>query len=125
MDRVIDIDAQGFEKQVLGSDRPVVVEYWHHKCPSCEEMKPVYERMPDEMGGRVKFTRMNLLACRENRTFAIGEGVRSTPTFILYCGGRPTGVIVGVRGLEDFKAELENLLRMKDACLMGTPLEPE
>lgn len=125
MDEVIDIDHQGFEEQVLGSGKPVVVEYWHHKCPSCMEMKPVYERMPDEMGGRIRFTRMNLLESRENRTHAIKEGVRSTPTFILYCRGRPTGVIIGAWGLEDFKAELENLLRMKDTCLMGTPLEPE
>ena len=125
MDRVIDIDSHVFEEQVLDSDRPVVVEYWHHKCPSCMEMKPVYERMPDEMGGRIRFTRMNLLESRENRTRAIKEGVRSTPTFILYCEGRPTGVIIGFREREDFKAELEKLLRMKDSCLVGTPVEPE
>ena len=125
MDEVIDIDSQSFEEQVLDSEKPVVVEYWHHKCPSCEEMKPVYARMPGEMGDRLKFTRMNLLESRENRVHAINEGVRSTPTFILYCVGRPTGVIIGVWEQEDFKEELEKLLRMKDACLMGTPLEPE
>ncbi len=125
MDEVIDIDYQSFEEQVLGSEKPVVVEYWHHKCPSCMEMKPMYERMPGIMGDRIRFMRMNLLESRENRTHAIGEGVRSTPTFILYCEGRPTGVIIGVWGLEDFKEALEKLLRMKDGCLMGTALEPE
>ena len=125
MDKVVDIGIQDFEEQVLKSGKPIVVEYWHHKCPSCEAMKPVYMQMPGIMGDRIKFTRMNLLESRENRVHAIKEGVRSTPTFILYCEGRPTGVIIGVWELEDFKAELENLLKMKDACLKGTPLEPE
>ena len=125
MDKIVDIDSQGFEEQVLDSEKPVVVEYWHHKCPSCEEMKPVYARMPGIMGDGIRFTRMNLLESRENRTHAIGEGVRSTPTFIMYCEGRPIGVIIGVWEQEDFKEELEKLLRVKDGCLMGTPLEPE
>jgi hypothetical protein len=85
----------------------------------------VYARMPGIMGDRIRFTRMNLLESRENRTHAIGEGVRSTPTFIMYCEGRPIGVIIGVWEQEDFKEELEKLLRVKDGCLMGTPLEPE
>lgn len=125
MDKIVDIGFQDFEEQVLKSWKPVVVEYWHHKCPSCEAMKPVYMRMPEMMGDRIKFTRMNLLESRENRVHAIKEGVRSTPTFILYCEGRPTGVIIGVWELDDFKAELETLLKMKDACLRGTPLELE
>ena len=125
MDEVVDIGSQDFEEQVLKSEKPVVVEYWHHKCPACEAMKPVYEQIPGEMGGRIKFTRMNLLESRDNRVHAIKEGVRSTPTFILYCRGRPTGVIIGVRELEEMKAELDTLLDMRDACLMGTPLEPE
>ena len=125
MEKVVDIDTHDFEEKVLGTEKPVVVEYWHHKCPACKAMKPVYEQIPDEMGDRIKFTRMNLLESRENRVHAISEGVRSTPTFILYCGGRPTGVIIGVWELEDFKAELEKLLSMKEACLMATPLGTE
>ena len=125
MDKVVDIGVQDFEEQVLRSEKPVVVEYWHHRCPSCEAMKPVYMQMPEIMGDRIKFTRMNLLESKENRVHAINEGVRSTPTFILYCDGRPTGVIIGVWELEDFKAELDNLLKMRDAGRMGTPLEPE
>jgi len=119
---VKDIQHTDFQSEVLASDRPAVVEYWHHQCPACMEMKPVYEALEAHLSGRVKLTRMNLLESRENRVLAIRQGARSTPTFMIYCGGRPIGAIIGVRTLGEMESELGALLRVTDSCLRATPI---
>jgi len=118
-----DIQHTDFETVVSASKEPVVVEYWHHKCPACEEMKLIYEKLEDRFKGRARLVRMNLLESRENRVLAIKQGVRSTPTFMIYCGGAPIGVILGVRTLDEIEAEVKALLDVRDSCLKSTPLE--
>jgi thioredoxin 1 len=120
-----DIQHTDFESVVSSSIEPVVVEYWHNKCPACMEMKPVYEALEARLTGKARLVRMNLLENRENRVFAIRQGVRSTPTFMIYCGGAPIGVILGVRILDEMKAEVKALLDVRESCLKGTPLEKE
>jgi len=123
MSGILEIQAEKWEKEVIQEKRPVVVEYWHHKCPVCKEMMPTYEAQPQNYGEKVKFTKMNLLENKENRVFAIRNGVRSTPTFIVYCEGRPIGQIIGYREPEDFTKELKMIIENTDSCLMATPIE--
>jgi len=87
MPELIDIQSSEWAEQVESEDRPVMVEYWHHRCVVCKKMKPIYDAQPEMFRDEIKFTRMNLLESKENRRFAIRGGVRSTPTFILYCKG--------------------------------------
>ncbi|MFA9437250.1 MAG: thioredoxin family protein, partial [Candidatus Bathyarchaeota archaeon] len=97
MSSILDIQADDWEREITQEKRPVVVEFWHHKCVVCKEMKPIFEEQPKKYGESVKFTKMNLLESKENRMLAIRNGVRSTPTFIVYCEGRPIGQIIGYR----------------------------
>jgi hypothetical protein len=55
--------------------------------------------------------------------FAIRNGVRSTPTFVVYCGGRPIGQIIGQRTPDEFYDELKLLIDNADSCLLSTPLD--
>ncbi len=96
---LMDIQSTDWETEVIQNTKPVMVEFWHHKCPVCIEMKPLVEKLPELFGDEVKFTRMNLLESKENRRFAIESGIRSTPTFVIYSQGVPTGQIIG--GLEE------------------------
>ena len=123
MSSIVDIQASDWDSEVVFEKRPVVVEYWHQKCVVCMEMKPIYEAQPEKLGESVKFTRMNLLENKENRIFAIRNGVRSTPTFIVYCEGRPIGQIIGQRKPEEFSNELKIIIENADKCLTSTPLE--
>lgn len=123
MSSIIDVKAGDWESTVANETRPVVVEYWHDKCVICKEMKPIYESQPENYGDDIKFTRMNLLESRENRVFAIRNGVRSTPTFIVYCEGRPIGNIIGAREQVEFSDELKMIIEKADSCLRATPFE--
>lgn len=123
MSSILEIKADDWESVVANENRPVVVEYWHDKCVICKEMKQIYESQLENYGDDVKFTRMNLLESRENRVFAIMNGVRSTPTFIVYCEGRPIGSIIGSREQEKFSDELKTILDKTHNCLKATPIE--
>ena len=123
MSSIHDIQVDNWETEVANDKRPVVVEYWHHKCVVCKEMKPIYEAQPEKYDDIVKFTRMNLLESKENRVFAIRNGVRSTPTFVVYCMGRPIGQIIGYREPDEFTKELKMIIDNADSCLLGTPVE--
>ena len=122
MSSITDIGVNDWETKVATNTKPVVVEYWHHKCIVCKEMKPIYEAQPPKHLDTV-FTRMDLLESKENRVFAIKNGVRSTPTFVAYCQGRPIGQIIGQRTPEDFTKELKMILDNADKCLTSTPVE--
>ena len=122
MSSIVDIQAENWEKEIEQEKRPVVVEYWHHKCVVCKEMKPIFEAQPEKFS-EVKFARMNLLESKENRVFAIRNGVRSTPTFVVYCEGRPVGQIIGQREPDEFSDELKMIINNAEKCLLGTPLE--
>lgn len=123
MSGILDIQMNDWETEVVNEKHPVVVEYWHDKCVICKEMKPLYEAQPEKYGDTVKFTRMNLLQSKENRIFAIKNGVRSTPTFVVYCSGRPIGQIIGHREPDEFTNELKMIIANADSCLMSTPID--
>ncbi len=123
MSSVLELQVDDWADVVEHETRPVVVEYWHHKCVICIEMKPIFEAQPQIYGDAVKFARMNLLESKENRVFAIRNGVRSTPTFIVYCSGRPIGQIIGHREPEEFTEELKMIIDNADSCLKATPVE--
>ena len=118
-----DVHVDDWDKEVSNSERPVVAEFWHQKCPMCQEIEPIVERLPGKLGDKAKLVRFNVLASREDRVFAINLGVRSTPTFMILCGGRPIGSIVGGRDLEQLVQEISSVLENKDSCLAATPLE--
>jgi thioredoxin-like negative regulator of GroEL len=123
LSRIIDLQVNDWAEKVEQEERPVVVEYWHHKCVVCVEMKPIFEVQPQKYDNSVVFARINLLESKENRVFAIKNGVRSTPTFIVYCVGRPIGQIIGRRGPEEFTEELKMIIDNAGNCLKATPLK--
>ena len=123
MSSIVEIRSKDWVNAVEQEKSPVVVEYWHNKCVVCKEMKPIYEAQPAKYGEAVKFLRMNLLESKENRIFAIQNGVRSTPTFIVYCEGRPVGQIIGQRENGEFTDELKMIIKNANSCLKATPIE--
>ena len=123
MSSILEIQADNWEINVQQEKRPVVVEFWHDKCVICKEMKPIIAEQPEKYGETVKFTKMNHLESKENRIFAIRNGVRSTPTFIVYCEGRPIGQLIGYREPDDFTLELRQIIDNVDSCLKATPIE--
>ena len=92
------IDTNNFEADVLKSDTPVVVDFWAEWCGPCKMIAPSLEEISEEMGEKVKITKLNI---DENPSLAEQYGVRSIPTLVMFKGGEPTSVQVGAKSKGD------------------------
>ena len=124
MTQLVDIQSSDWDK-IAQEEHPVMVEFWHQRCQGCLEMKPIVEKLPEILGDGIKLARMNLLESKENRKFAIRGGIRSTPTFVVYCKGEPTGQIIGSMEEKEFIDQLKMLIENADKCTPGTPISEE
>jgi len=84
---------------VLGSDVPVLVDFWGDHCPACRQISPILNELADAHAGAVKIVKVH---AAENAATAARFGVRAMPTVLLFSGGDVRGQLVGARPKADF-----------------------
>ena len=111
MNDIKDISAEDFDREVKDSESPAVLEFWVRSCDQCRRFKPVYEKLPEAMGGKTRFLRMNMLKTIENLRLAEDMGVDATPTTKVFCSGDEVGELVGYYPLEEAVKRIGVLLQ--------------
>jgi thioredoxin 1 len=101
-----EITDASFEKDVLGAEKPVVVDFWAPWCGPCRAVTPVLEQIADETE-KVEFVKLNI---DDNPAAAARYDVLSIPTVILFDGGEAKQTIVGARPAAHFRSALESYL---------------
>jgi len=86
-----EITDSSFETEVLGSQVPVLVDFWAPWCAPCRMIAPVLEEIAREYEGRVKIVKMNT----DSNSTAINFHIRSIPTMLLFKDGQVVDQIVG------------------------------
>lgn len=82
--KIIEIEEDEFEDEVLKSNLPVAVTFWGGSCDACNESIPVVEAESVTQAGKVKFVNINVDG---NRKLADQLAVRGVPAMMLYKGG--------------------------------------
>jgi thioredoxin 1 len=90
----VTVTDQSFADDVLGSDKPVLVDFWATWCGPCKMIAPVLEEIASENGEKLTIAKMDIDA---NPTTPRDYQVMSIPTMILFSNGKPVKQIVGAK----------------------------
>jgi thioredoxin 1 len=88
----IEITDSQFEKEVLQSSLPVLVDFWAPWCGPCRALAPVIEELANEYQGKVKIFKLNT---DENPESAVNYRINSIPNMIIFKNGKPVDQIIG------------------------------
>ncbi|MBN8531868.1 MAG: thioredoxin [Alphaproteobacteria bacterium] len=86
------VNDSDFEKEVLQSSTPVLVDFWAEWCGPCRQIGPIVEEIAGEMAGKLKVVKVNI---DKNPETPQKYGVRGIPTLILFDKGQQKSVKVG------------------------------
>jgi thioredoxin 1 len=90
----VTVTDQTFQDDVLGSDKPVLVDFWATWCGPCKMVAPVLEEIADEHAEKITVAKLDIDA---NPGTPRDYQVMSVPTMILFSGGKPVKQIVGAK----------------------------
>ena len=108
MNSPIHINDNAFDKVVLKSATPVVVDFWAPWCQPCRMIAPVLEKLASEYADKVTIAKINT---DENPAWAMKYGVQGIPTLLFIKDGQVKDTIVGVASIPIIKSKMEGLLK--------------
>jgi len=86
------VDDGNWDAEVLGADKPVLVDFWAEWCGPCKAMDPILDQLSVELADKVKIVKLDV---DSNPSTTVRYNVRAMPTLIVFKNGEPVDYRVG------------------------------
>ena len=102
-----ELSQDNFEKEIVKSDKLVMVDFWAPWCMPCKLIAPIVEKIAEEMKGKVNVLKSNV---DENPDIATELSIMNIPTLVLFKGGKEVLRIIGVNSKEVIETKINSVL---------------
>lgn len=102
------VDDASFEREVLGAEVPVVLDFWAEWCPPCRALAPTFEELAKQYAGRARFAKLDVDA---NPQVSQRFGIKGIPTLVFFDGGREVERVVGAASREALARVLDKYVK--------------
>jgi len=96
-DYVTEVSDSSFEKDVLQSDKPVLVDFWAAWCAPCRMLEPTVDAVAEKYAANARVVKVNV---DDNPSISQRYGIKGIPTLILFNGGKEEERVVGATSRE-------------------------
>lgn len=100
---LVELSEKNFD-EVIGSNKPVLVDFWATWCGPCQFMLPIFDKLAKKYEEKVIFGRLNV---DDNQGVAMRFDVYAIPTFIVFMNGKLVEKAVGAVGEKGLEGLLE------------------
>ncbi len=96
-----------FAEDVLGADKPVLVDFWADWCGPCKMIAPALEEISDELADKLDIVKIDIM---ENTQVPGDIGVQSIPLLVLFKDGKAVAQKLGAAPKSQLKGWIESVL---------------
>jgi thioredoxin 1 len=114
---ILELNERNWEKEISNSSKLTAIECRHDNCPFCAKLEPIFNEVAKEYEGKMRFTRLNVLANPFNKRMAFRLGVMSTPTIVFFCQGRTVEAVAGLMTKIQLEKKFDDVLMNYKQCL--------
>ena len=101
------ITEENFDKEVLQSPLPVMIDFWAEWCGPCKVLSPIIEELAKDYEGKVKVGKVDV---DDQGALSMRYNIMSFPTVKFFKGGRQVGELIGAAPKATVEAELKKHL---------------
>lgn len=110
MGEVRNVGVSGWDSEVLGAEKPVLVDLWAAWCAPCRVVGPIVDEIATERAGDLEVFKLDVDA---NPDVAVRYGVSSIPTLLVFRDGEEVGRIIGALPKARIEAQIDEALGVR------------
>ena len=104
---VLEVNDATFDREVLESEQPVLVDFWAVWCGPCKLIGPIVDQVAASFAGKLKVVKVNV---DENSATPSRYGIRGIPALLFFKGGKVADQIVGYVPQDVIEEKVKRLL---------------